>query len=115
MARLKWTVLRDINRIHIDRQQREGGYVMPEHHCHPYYELGCVEQGSCRFLLVDQTYDLHAGDALLIPPQLLHQTSYPFGSCLRIGLYFRDSDLDGSVTELLPGGESFFSLLFIAE
>ena len=39
MARIKWTVLRDIDRIHIDRQQREGGYVMPAHHYHPYYAV----------------------------------------------------------------------------
>jgi mannose-6-phosphate isomerase-like protein (cupin superfamily) len=85
MARIKWTVLRDIDRIHIDRQQREGGYVMPAHHYHPYYELCCIEQGSCRFQLEDRSYDLHTGDALLIPPQLLHDTSYPFGACRRIG------------------------------
>ena len=109
MARINWTVLRDIDRIHIDRQQREGGYVMPAHHCHPYYELCFIEQGACRFQLEDRTYDLHAGDALLIPPQILHDTCYPFGPCRRIGVYFRESDLVGDVTDLLPGRESFFS------
>ena len=109
MVRKKRTSLGDIKRIHIDRGQRGGGYVMPSHHCHPYYELCCIEHGSCRFLLEDQIYDLHAGDFLLIPPQIIHYTRYPFGSCRRIGVYFRESDLEESISALLPEKEAFFS------
>ena len=109
MVRKKRTSLGDIKRIHIDRRQREGGYVMSSHHCHPYYELCCIEHGACRFMLEDRMYDLHVGDLLLIPPQVVHYTRYLFGSCRRIGIYFRDTDLDGAVTALLPGRETFFS------
>lgn len=109
MVRKKRTSLGDIKRIHVDRQQREGGYVMPSHHCHPYFELCCIEHGSCRFLLEDRIYDLHTGDFLLIPPQIIHYTRYPFGSCRRLGVYFRDLDLDDGVTAMLPGKAGFFS------
>ena len=109
MVRKKRTSLGDIKRIHIDRRQREGGYVMSSHHCHPYYELCCIEHGACRFMLEDRMYDLHVGDLLLIPPQVVHYTRYLFGSCRRIGIYFRDADLNEAVTALLPGRAAFFS------
>lgn len=89
----------EISRIHVDRQTRDPSHVMRSHHCHPYYELTYIEHGSCRFFIEDTMYDLHDGDFLLIPPQLLHYSRYLFGSCLRCGIYFRDADLDA---ELLP-------------
>ena len=109
MAQKKRTTLGDIQRVHIDRRQREAGYVMSSHHCHPYYELCCIERGSCRFMVEDRMYDLHEGDFLMIPPQVFHYTRYLFGACKRSGVYFRLSDLDERVTGLLPGGEAFFS------
>ena len=109
MVRKKRTSLGDIKRIHIDRRQRECGYIMSSHHCHPYYELCCIEHGACRFMLEDRMYDLHVGDLLLIPPQVVHYTRYLFGSCRRIGIYFRDADLNEAVTALLPGRAAFFS------
>ena len=49
------------------------------------------------------------GSFLLIPPNLFHYSHYPFGACLRCGIYFRSSDLSQELTALLPGGEGFFS------
>ena len=109
MVKKNLTSIGDIRRVHIDRRQREAEYNMPSHHCHPYFELCCVEQGSCRFLVEDMLYDLHEGDYLLIPPQIFHFTNYLFGPCMRCGVYFRASDLDKNVIELLPGREAFFS------
>jgi len=101
----------EITRVHVDRRTREAGYVMRGHHFHPYYELSYIERGSCRFLIEDTMYDLHDGDFLLIPPQLLHYTRYLFGSCQRCGIYFRDEDLSEEVLPFVPGGREFFTQL----
>ena len=96
-------------RIRVDRRERDAGYTMSHHHCHNHYELVCIERGACRFLVEDRVIDLQEGSFLLIPPNLFHYSHYPFGACLRCGIYFRSSDLSQELTALLPGGEGFFS------
>lgn len=101
-----------ISKIFAERQLREAGYVMPEYHFHPYFELFYVESGGCRFLIDNNMYDLHAGDFLLIPPQTLHYTRYLFGPCRRDDIFFREEDVSGNV-ELLPHGRDFFAAIRI--
>ena len=93
-----------LSRICTDSYQRDAEFVMPSNHCHAYYEIYYLEQGACRFFLGDTMLDLHSGDLLLIPPQLLHYTRYLYGSCRRSTLYFRREDADDAVVKLLPGG-----------
>ncbi len=100
---------RDIDRIHAENRLREAGYLMSGHHCHPYFELFYVERGACRFLVEDTMYDLHDGDFLLIPPQVLHYTRYLFGSCRRSAVFFRRRDVGGETEALLPRADAFFS------
>jgi len=100
----------DIERVHADRQMRNEGYLMSSQHDHLYYELCCVEYGSCRFYFERSSYDLKAGDCLLIPPHLLHYTNYLSGPCRRTGIYFHLADLQDDTAALLPGGPEFLSL-----
>ena len=102
--------LRDgnITRVYTDSFLRNGDFVMPANHCHAYYEIYYLEQGACRFFLCDAMLDLHSGDLLLIPPQLLYYTRYLYGPCRRSTVYFRREDADDAVVALLPGGENFF-------
>lgn len=97
-----------ISRVFAESQLREAGFVMAAHHCHPYYELFYVENGGCRFLIGDNMYDLHTGDFMLIPPNLLHYTRYLFGPCKRDAVFFRLEDISQSVREQLPQGDGFF-------
>ncbi len=113
MLQEKRTSTGPISRVHVDRREREADYVMPSHHCHPYYELSYIEKGSCRFLIEDGMYDLVEGDFLLIPPQTIHYTRYLLGACRRSGVYFRPEDLDGEVVARLPGGQEFFAQMCI--
>ncbi len=101
----------EISRVHIDYRTRDSGYIMHNHHCHPYYELSYIEHGSCRFFVENTMYDLHDGDFMLIPPQVLHYTRYLFGSCMRCGIYFRLQDLSQDLLGTLPYGRDFFSSL----
>ena len=97
----------DIGRIYAESRVRETGYVMPAYHCHPYYELFYVERGACRFLIEDTIYDLHDGDFLLVPPQVLHYTRYLFGSCRRNTVFFRQEDVGADVLALMPRADTF--------
>ena len=113
MPQEKRTSTGPISRVHVDRREREADYVMPSHHCPPYYELSYIEEGACRFLVEDGMYDLGEGDFLLIPPQTIHYTRYLLGPCHRCGVYFRPEDLDAGVVSLLPGRQDFFAQMCI--
>ena len=93
--------------IHVSTALRNAGFAMLDSHCHNQVEVFHVETGSCRFLLDEEIYDMHAGDFLLIPPMKLHYTRYLFGTCRRTALYFSPTDADDTVLDLLPDGRSF--------
>ena len=44
-------------------------------HHHDYYEILYIEKGNVTYLLHEQTYNLQAGDLILIPPTSLHRLS----------------------------------------
>ena len=98
-----------IDSIYTETAVRPGGYVMPHPHCHPYFELFYVESGSCRFFIENNMYDIHAGDFMLIPPEIFHYTRYPSGQCRRNVVRFNRADLDENVVRLMPQGEAFLS------
>ena len=79
-----------IDRIYAEGEVKKAGYVMPSHHCHPYFELFYIESGACRFFIENNMHDIHSGDFLLIPPQVLHYTRYSFGDCKRSIVFFRE-------------------------
>lgn len=96
--------LAHIDRVRAESLLRPDGFVMPSYHFHPYYELYYVERGACRFFLENEFYDLHAGDFILLPPQVLHYTRYMFGACQRTALFFRPTDVEGlDVLMDMPG------------
>ena len=95
--------------IHTDTKTRDATFIMKGHHCHSCYELYYTESGSCRFLIDEYIYDLHAGDFILIPPMTLHYTRYVFGTCRRTIVFFRPEDIPDSIRDIMPGGERFFT------
>lgn len=105
----------EINKIYIERHLREAGFIMKSHHFHPYFELAYFEHGSCRFFIENDMHDLHAGDCLLIPPQVFHYTNYLFGACKKNGVYFRQNEIDSNVQELMPQGYEFFNEMRILQ
>lgn len=98
-----------IDRIYAEGEVKKAGYVMPSHHCHPYFELFYIESGACRFFIENNMHDMHSGDFMLIPPQVLHYTRYSFGDCKRNIVFFREDDVWESVKQLLPQQTDFFS------
>lgn len=97
-----------IDKIFAWSELRSAGFVMRAPHCHDYFELFYVETGACSFFTGNNMYDVHAGDYLLIPPQVFHYTRYSFGACKRWNVFFHGGDIDGGVAELMPHGNRFF-------
>ena len=102
-----------IEGIYAGSEVREEGFVMPEPHCHTYFELFYVESGACRFFIENNMYDIHTGDFMLIPPDVFHYTRYLAGSCKRNVVHFYRDDAEDSVINLLPRGEEFLSAMRI--
>ncbi|MBR3469202.1 MAG: helix-turn-helix transcriptional regulator [Lachnospiraceae bacterium] len=44
-------------------------------HCHPEAEFYYLEEGDVTFFVEEQSFELHAGDAMFIPPNLIHHAS----------------------------------------
>lgn len=103
----------NIDRIYINQTTRASSYHMTENHYHYYYELFYVRQGTCRFFLNNGLYDLHGGDFLIIPPHMVHYNRY-LTSCLRINVYFKESDLVREGAGFLPDvRERFLCLVLV--
>lgn len=59
-------------------ETREGSSATPSvsHHYHNYYEFYFLTSGTCRYLIGNTTYDLLAGDIVIIPKGIIHKTAY---------------------------------------
>ena len=91
-----------IDRIYTSILSRPSTFRMPETHIHYYFEFFYVRQGSCRFFIQNSLYDLHAGEFLIIPPDLSHFNRY-LSNCTRITIYFRQSDIEDNGNPYLEG------------
>ena len=49
-------------------------------HCHPQAEFFCLEEGELKFYVEEQEITLHSGDAIYIPPNLVHHADQELGS-----------------------------------
>lgn len=65
-------------------------------HCHPEAEFFFLEEGELSFWVEDREFTLEAGDAILIPPQLVHHASKePGQDCTYSALVFSLEWLSG--------------------
>ena len=81
-----------IDRIYCNSTVRPSSYRMAENHSHNYYEIFYVNKGNTRFFVDDRLFDLHAGDFVIVPPNLVHYNRY-ITQTTRINIYFREKDL----------------------
>ncbi len=104
-----------IDKIYAESIVRERGFVMLAPHCHNCFEFFYVEDGACSFFIENNMYDLHAGDIMLIPPQVFHYTRYMLGQCKRSDIFFRREDIPESVKKLFPRADNFFDEMRIMQ
>ena len=70
------STLRNVD--HSGYNKREA-FDSPESHFHTYYELYYLISGRRRYVVENDVYDLSPGDAVLIPPLVMHKTVRPPG------------------------------------
>ena len=96
-----------IDRIYCNATTRPRDYRMAENHLHNYYEIFYVRKGNARFFVDDRLFDLHAGDYMIVPPNLVHYNRYLMQTN-RVNIYFRDEDLRRGNNYVLRGLKEHF-------
>ena len=61
---------------HADEKIRHDGTYRMEPHCHNLYEIYFMTEGQCRYFIDGNTYQLYAGDLVIIPDGVIHNSEY---------------------------------------
>lgn len=67
--------------FHSDKSKTSN--TMGNQHYHNVYELYYLTEGSCSYFIEDRSYDIQAGDLVIIPERTIHKTTYPSGAHAR--------------------------------
>ncbi|MDY6314407.1 MAG: AraC family transcriptional regulator [Clostridia bacterium] len=79
-----------INGYAIVREMRKTPVSMANRHYHEHFEIYYLTQGKVRYFIENMTFDLKAGDMILIAPQVIHRTASTENKALeRVLLSFR--------------------------
>ena len=92
--------------VRIERLRRDPQFQMQEAHLHSRYELYYLNRGSCSFFVCGRLFAMQEGSGILIPPGVLHSTSYrsSHAGAERTALFFREEDLNYADLRDLVGG-----------
>lgn len=70
------TILTGDNRdYYFNKRENVRGSVATEHY-HSMFELYYMKEGKCNYFIEDRSYDVAAGDIILIPAGTIHRTNY---------------------------------------
>lgn len=72
------------------------------YHYHNYYEFYFLVEGACRYFINNTTYDLKAGDVVIIPKGSIHKTVYKESAYFRKLIYCSSHYIPYSFMEKLP-------------
>ncbi len=75
-------------------------YSESTQHYHPHYEIYYMKEGNCRYFIDDRSYNVEAGDVILIPKGIIHRTNYTTDSHSRLLLNFTEEYLNESIISL---------------
>jgi AraC-like DNA-binding protein len=82
--------------FHIEFDRRTGHFSMATNHYHSDYEIYYLFNGERNYFIKDSTYQVHAGDLVLIDSGAVHKTSdLGVPNHERVVLYFAPSYFDG--------------------
>ncbi len=62
--------------FHADERIRHDGTYALEPHCHNLFEIYFITEGQCRYFIDGISFSLHAGDLMLIPAGVIHNSEY---------------------------------------
>lgn len=75
-------------------------YSESTQHYHPHYEIYYMKDGNCRYFIDDRSYNVEAGDVILIPKGIIHRTNYTTDSHSRLLLNFTEEYIPENVITL---------------
>ncbi len=71
-------------------------------HYHNLFEIYFLEEGSCHYFIDNDTYDVEAGDIVLIPEGIIHKTVYRDSDAKRRLIYCAPIYIPTAVIRYLP-------------
>lgn len=81
----------------------DASFSKSDNHYHNNYEIYYLTQGRCWYLIDKHSYRISAGDVALIPPGVIHRTSYETPTHSRKLINCGEWFIPRSVRERLPG------------
>lgn len=90
-----------IDRFYYEKRSQKRNTVGNQHY-HNYFEIYYLESGSCRYFIDEETYDVKAGDLVLIPEGIIHKTMYEDNVSVRRLIYCNSDYIPKSVIPVLP-------------
>lgn len=76
-------------RLEIDIAKRRPSFAMKGAHTHSWYELFCLQSGSCELTIGDIVWNCQPGAVAIITPDTPHMTKYSGNvACSRVSLEF---------------------------
>lgn len=75
---------------------------MLNRHSHNAFEIYFLEEGTCRYFIDDKSYDVQAGDLILIPSKTIHKTFYGDIQHKRRLIYCSSHCIPRKVADILP-------------
>jgi AraC-like DNA-binding protein len=75
--------------------------IVGHRHYHDAFEIYYLEDGECRYFIDNKSYDVRAGDVILVPEGVIHHTAYREGVHSRKLLYCSRATIPASVTDRL--------------
>ncbi len=70
-------------------------------HYHSFFEIYYLEEGSCHYFIDNETYEIRAGDIVLIPEGTIHKTVYRDSDAKRRLIYCAQTYIPASVSRHL--------------
>ena len=88
--------------FHRDSVKENNGKVTMKKHCHSLFEIYFITSGNCCYFIEDKTYHLSAGDMILIPAGVMHNTEYKNTIHTRLLINCSEWFIPDSVKALFP-------------
>ena len=94
--------LRDIiaGRFYYERSSQQKNTISNQHY-HNLFEIYYLEEGCCNYFIDNSTYEVRAGDVVLIPKGTIHKTVYRDSDAKRRLIYCAQTYIPASVNQYL--------------
>ena len=73
------------------------------HHYHSAYEIYYLSSGECKYFIGDRTFDITAGDLVVIPSGTIHKTNYKSKLHSRMLINFSDEYMPPEIKDAARG------------